>query len=284
MGRVVVVTDTSADLAANVVEEFGIHMIPLKLLFGKQVFHDRVDITPSEFYQRLKASDLLPTTSQPSAGDFVQAYQSALSRGESIVSIHISGALSGTIDSAYQARAQMAAGLPIHIIDSRSTSMGLGFMVLEAARMAARGEPAEPIVERVMALIPRMNVLFAVDTLEFLYRGGRIGGAERLLGSMLSIKPLLHLNEGRIDALEKTRTRPRALARLLQLMEERLAGAKAVHVAVAHAAAEKEALSLRDQVGARFSCLELYVCELSPVLGAHTGPGVVGAGFYGEEA
>jgi len=283
MGKVAVVTDTSADIPPNLADELGIHMIPLKVLFGKQVFHDRVDIMPQEFYRRLRESDVLPTTSQPSAGDFVQCYRQVSQSAESTVSIHISGALSGTIESAHMAKMQMGSTIPIYVIDSRSTSMGLGFMALAAARMAAGGLDTPQIVARIQALIPRMNVLFVVDTLEYLHKGGRIGGAERFLGSVLSIKPLLHLHDGRVDALEKARTKPRALARLLEVMEARIGHAQAVHVAVAHGAAEKEALELREEIRACFPCQELYLSEISPVLGVHTGPGVVGVGFYTEE-
>ena len=282
MSKVAVVTDSSADIPPCIAETQGICIIPLKVLFGQQVFCDGVDIASEQFYRKLRESEVLPTTSQPSAGDFVQFYSEVGQSAESIVSIHISGALSGTIESACAARAQIGPSVPIHIIDSRSTSMGLGFMVLAAARMAADGLDAPQIVPQIHALIPRMNVLFVVDTLEYLHKGGRIGGAARLLGSVLNMKPLLHIHDGQIDALEKTRTKQRAIARLLEIMKDRIGGAEAVHIAVVHADAEEEALALKEEIEARFQCKELYLCELSPALGTHGGPGVVGAGFYSE--
>lgn len=283
MAKVAIITDSSADIPPDLAQAWNIRIIPLKILFGAQVFHDRVDITPQEFYRKLRLSSVLPTTSQPSAGDFVQAYKEASKTAESIVSIHISGALSGTIESAHMAKTELGDSIPISIVDSRSTSMGLGFMVLTAAKMAAEGWDAPQIVVQVQKLVPKMNVLFVVDTLEYLHKGGRIGGAKRLLGSVLSIKPLLHLHDGQVDVLEQTRTKRGALTRLLQVVEERIDAARAVHMAVVHAEVLQEAMALKEEMEKRFRCEELYVLNLSPVLGVHTGPGVIGVGFYTEE-
>ncbi|MGB9880695.1 MAG: DegV family protein [Anaerolineae bacterium] len=283
MAKVAIITDSSSDIPPDLAQALDIRIIPLKILFGAQVFHDRVDITPQEFYRKLRASRTLPTTSQPSAGDFVQVYQEVSQAADSIVSIHISGALSGTVESAHMARTQMGESVPIHIVDSRSTSMGLGFMVLAAAKMAAEGQDAPQIVAQVQKLIPRMNVLFVVDTLEYLHKGGRIGGAKRLLGSVLSIKPLLYLHDGQVDVLEQTRTKRGALNRLLEVVEERIGTAHGVHMAIVHAEAPGEATALKEEMEKRFHCQELYVLDLSPVLGVHTGPGVIGVGFYTEE-
>ncbi|MBC7232232.1 MAG: DegV family protein [Chloroflexi bacterium] len=283
MVKAAIITDSSSDIPPDLAQALDIRIIPLKILFGAKVFHDRVDITPHEFYRRLRESKTLPTTSQPSAGDFVQIYQEVSRSAESIVSIHISGALSGTIESAHMAKTQMGESIPISIVDSRSTSMGLGFMVLAAARMAANGSSAPEIVAHVQKLIPRMNVLFVVDTLEYLHKGGRIGGAKRLLGSVLSIKPLLHLHDGQVDVLEQTRTKRGALTRLLEVVAERIGTARGVHMAIVHAEVPQEAMALREEIERRFPCQELYVLDLSPVLGVHTGPGVIGVAFYTEE-
>lgn len=283
MAKVAIITDSSSDIPPDLAQALDIRIIPLKILFGAQVFRDRVDITPQEFYRKLRASRALPTTSQPSAGDFVQVYEEARQAADSIVSIHISGALSGTIESAHMAKTQMGESIPIYIVDSRSTSMGLGFMVLAAAKMAAEGMDAPQIVERVQRLISRMNVLFVVDTLEYLYKGGRIGGAKRLLGSVLSIKPLLHLRDGQVDVLEQTRTKRGALTRLLEVVEERVGTVRGVHMAIVHAEVPGEAMALKEEMEKRFPCEELFVLDLSPVLGVHTGPGVIGVGFYTEE-
>ena len=283
MGKVSIVTDSSADVPAQTAEALGIRMIPLNVMFGRQVFRDRVDITPQEFYRKLRQAKELPTTSQPSAGDFVELYRELGESADAIVSIHISTELSGTLKSAHAARAQLDGPHAIHIVDSRTTSMGLGLMVLAAAEMAQQGLEAPEIVQHVSALVPRMNVLFVVDTLEYLHRGGRIGGAERLLGTVLSFKPLLHIHDGRVDALQKARTKRRATARLLDIMEERIGRGKQACIAVLHGDAQEEAVSLRDEIQLRFSCKELHLCEVCPALGVHTGPGLVGAAFYVPE-
>jgi DegV family protein with EDD domain len=280
MGKVSIVTDTSADIPAETAEALGIHMIPLNVMFGRQVFRDRVDIMPQEFYRKLRESEQLPTTSQPSAGDFVELYRGLCESAEGIVSIHLSASLSGTVDSAHAARGQLDSPVPIHIVDSRTTSMGLGFLALAAAEMAQRGLGAAQILNGVTALIPRMNVLFVVDTLEYLHRGGRIGGAKRLFGTLLSFKPLLHIHEGRVDVLENTRTKRRAIARLLDIMKFRIGTAQPACIAVAQGDAQMQAIALRDVIRERFRCQELHMCEICPALGVHTGPGIVGVAFY----
>jgi len=283
MDNVVVLTDSTADIPSQMAEDLGIAVIPVTILFGEETFRDRIDITPEEFYRRLASSSVHPTTSQPSAGDFVEVYRQLSQLAQSIISIHVSSDLSGTLESAHAAKTQLDSSVPIHIVDSRSTSMGLGFMVLAAAEMAADGIEAAQIAARVEALVPQMNVLFVVDTLEYLHKGGRIGGAERYLGSMLRIKPLLHLDNGRIEPLEKARTKRRAMARLLEIVEERIGDGRPRGFAVIHATAEEEALQLKQELEARFPGQESYLCELSPALGVHTGPGLVGAAFYTEE-
>ncbi len=283
MSKVAVVTDSTADIPAEVAAAQGVRVVPCHLLFGDQVFHDGVDIRPAEFYRRLRQSEVLPTTSQPSSGEFISVYRELSEWADSIVSIHVSSALSGTLESAHTAVAQMGLHVPIYVVDSRVVSMALGLVVLAAAEMAATGQDALEIVERTRDLIPKVNVLFMVDTLQYLHRGGRIGGAERLAGSLLSIKPLLHIVDGRIEVLEKTRTRQRAVARLLDVIGERVGSARAVRFAVAHADAENEALRLKAEIERRFQHRVSYLCELSSAVGTHGGPGVVGAAFYIEE-
>jgi DegV family protein with EDD domain len=169
------------------------------------------------------------------------------------------------------------------VVDSRLVSMALGLVVLAAADMAERGLDAPEIVARVSALCPKVRALFIVDTLEYLHRGGRIGGAERFLGSMLSIKPLLQIADGRVEALEKTRTKQRALVRLLEVMGGWIGSASRLQIAVAHADALEDALHLKAEIETRFRQPVSYVCEFTPVVGVHGGPGLFGATFYAEE-
>jgi DegV family protein with EDD domain len=283
MVKVAIVTDSTADMAPDVAEALGITVVPADVIFGKEVFRDGVDIVPQEFYRKLKESAALPTTSQPSAGSFLEVFRELAQTADSIISIHVAAPLSGTLQSAHAAKELLGSSVPIHIVDSRSVSMGLGFVVLAAAQMAAEGMDAPQIVERIQALIPRINILFTVDTLEYLHKGGRIGGAERLFGSILSIRPLLEIADGRVEALEKTRTKRRAVARLLEIAEERIGSAPAVHATVLHAAAYEAASQLKQEVEARFPCQELHICELGPAVGTNAGPGTLGLVFYTEE-
>lgn len=290
MTRTVVVTDSSAYLPDKMVKQYGLHVVPLYVHFGEQTFRDRVDLTSAAFYEKLRDADSLPTTSQPSVGDFVELYRRLSQEAEGIVSIHISSGISGTVDSALTARQTLIAEATtagekppaIHVIDSRCTSMGLGLLTTAAARAAAEGRAAEEVARMIEGLIPRLMVVFVVDTLEYLHKGGRIGGAAALVGSVLQVKPVLYFNEGRIDVLEKVRTTRKAKRRLLEIMEERMGTGTTVHAAITHADAPDEAEKLRQQVTERFNCVEMFVCELSPAIATHVGPGTLGLAFYPE--
>ena len=201
---------------------------------------------------------------------------------DGIVGVFISDELSGTVASALGARDLLPA-LSIEVVDSRFTSMALGFIALAAARAAAEGKSLSQVAAAARELVPRVNMLFVVDTLKYLHRGGRIGGAARLLGSALSIKPLLHISDGRIDALGQARTKRKAKARMLEVMARRV-GDTPIRAAVAHASAPEEAAILLEKIDAGFDCVELLAAELSPVIGTHVGPGTVGVAFHPEEA
>lgn len=291
MTRIAIVTDSTASLPQELARRHAVHVQPTYISFGKQVFRDGVNLTPAEFYQRLPMSLTLPTTSQPSVGDFVELYTRLSQNAEGVVSIHVSQELSGTLASARaarrilddRARAGKHPHVPICILDSRSVAMGLGFIVLAAARAAMAGKSLPAVIQAAEDLIPRMNVLFTVETLEYLHRGGRIGGAAALLGSVLSIKPILCIRDGRVEVLEKMRTRRRARARLLGIMAERLSPAGGIHAAILHADALEEAGNLAEKIAARFDCVELYLADLCPVVGTHVGPGTLGLVFYAED-
>ena len=280
MARIAIVTDSTAYLPAELADKYYIHIIPASVIFGDQAFRDRVDLTPKEFYQMLRVAEALPTTTQPSAGDFLELYTALSREAEAIVSVHISSELSGTIDSALAAKKELP-NLPIYVIDSRFTSMGLGLITLAAARAVTEGKALPEVVRAVEGLIPKMNVFFVVDTLEYLQKGGRIGGAAALVGSVLKIRPILHISDGRIDVLEKVRTKSKAVRRMLEIMEERVGG-NPVHAAVIHADTADEAEELREVVASHFDCVELHTVELSPAIGTHVGPGTVGLAFYSD--
>ena len=279
MAEVKIVTDSTAYLPAELIARYGIRVVPLKVLFGPEAYTEGVDISNEEFYGKLMEASTLPTTSQPSVGDFLQVYGEATREAVPILSIHISSKLSATVSTALTAKSELPQS-QIEIVDSFSTSMGLGMVVLAAARAADEGQPLSQIRACCEKLIKSMNLFFVVDTLEYLHKGGRIGGAAALVGTVLRIKPVLYLKDGQIEVLAKVRTKRRALKRLLELVEERVPGGTSVHVAVIHAQAVEEASALEKEIRARFNCAETYLSELGPVIGTHIGPRAIGLAFY----
>ena len=282
MSRIALVTDSSVNVPAEVQEDCGLHVVPLKVIFNGQTYMDGTDITPTRFYEMLRVASELPTTSQPSAGDFVEVYSQLSQEADAIVSIHLSELLSGTMKSALAAR-ELMSHVPIEVIDSRSVSLGLGFIVVAAARAVQEGEGLPGVVAVTEQLIPKINVIFVVDTLKYLQMGGRIGGASAMLGSALKIKPLLHLCDGEVSPLERVRSKCRATERMLEIMAQRLEAKNCdgvLRAAVVHADRADEALELKEQVQSRFQPIELYLTELTPAVGVHVGPGTLGLGWY----
>lgn len=274
-----IITDSTAAFPTELLEEHAISVVPLTVNWDGNSYLDNVDITPDEFYQRLVLEKEIPTTSQPSAGVFKEVYDALAKEAEGVLAILISSELSGTVASALAA-AEMVEDFPVRVVDSRMTTMALGLCVLQAVNMAERGASLDETVESLNPLIENMRVLFVVDTLEFLHRGGRIGGAQRLIGSMLAVKPLLQLKDGKIDSLESIRTKKKAIQRMLSVFEEDAVGQEHIHVAVYHGSAEDEAESIRQYVEEKYHPETLVVADLSPVIGVHTGPGTVGLSYY----
>lgn len=283
MGKinVAVITDSTANIPDDYVNELNIHVIPQILNWEGDTYLDGIDITPSEFYQRLVQAKELPTTSQPSAGQFYEFFGNLAETNEAIIGVFISEHLSGTIDSALTA-AEMMSDFPIEIVDSKSASMGLGFIAMAVARSLNEDATYEEAVQLARNLIPVTHAIFVVDTLEYLHKGGRIGGAQRLVGSLLSMKPLLHLEEGRIEPLARIRTKRKAVEKLLDVVASDVEGKGKLHASVIHAAAPEDAEQFKEQVIERLDPVELITSELSPVVGTHTGPGLVGMGYYTE--
>jgi len=282
MTDIKIVTDSTAYLPPDLVDQYDIRVVPAKVHFGTVSYKEGIDLTNEQFWSRLSHANQLPTTSQPSVGDFLDVYDELARRGKSVLSIHISSKISGTVSSARTARSQLP-NAQIDVIDSLSTVMGLGMMTLAAARAVEKGHSLPEIKTRLAELIQGMNVIFVVDTLEYLRKGGRIGGASALVGSLLNIKPILYLVDGRIEVMAKTRTRGRALRRLLELMEERVPMGTPAHVAVMHTQAAEEALALKKEIQSGFNCEEVYFSEIGPSIGTHLGPGTVVLAFYSEQ-
>lgn len=280
MKRVVVVTDSSATVPANLAERLNIRVVPIVLAISGFVFQDGVDITAPEVYRLLRDGKHAPTTSAPSIGDFLRVYAAAAQEASGIVSIHLSPKLSATY-SAASAASELVEDVPIRVLNCRTAAMGQGFVVLEAARKAAEGASMEAVAARAHEVAAKMNVLATIGTLEYLHRSGRIGGAAALLGTVLQIKPVLYLADGHVDVFARPRTKSKAVRIMLDQIAEQANG-QPLHVAVLHADVPEEAERLRQEISEEFRCDELYVTELTPVMGAHTGPGVLGVAFYEE--
>jgi DegV family protein with EDD domain len=280
MGRIAFVTDSTAGMPPDQVEKYRVGVVPLQVIFGTETFRDGIDLTQREFFDRLKSARTLPTTSQPTVADFEEPYQKLVADPDvdSIISVHISSRLpSGTYSSAVQAAERVAAGhnKKITVIDSWSAYMGEGLMVIDGARAAEGGATHEEVVKLIEDMRHRVKILLLVDTLEYLQRGGRIGGAQALLGGLLNIKPILHVDEGRIEPLERVRTRRKAMERLAELGAEFAAG-KPVQIAVGHAEAEEDARALTEMARQKLNVVEEFTSDLGPVISTHTGPGVLG--------
>lgn len=257
MPKLAIVTDSSAYLPAELVTRYGIHVVPLNVHFNGTLFKDGVNITEEEFFRKLAAAPELPSTSQPSAGEFAEFFRQAGQGADGLVAIVLSSALSGTYSSAVAA-VDLLPDMRIAVVDSRTTSMGMGFLVLAAARAAEEGKSMEEVVALVEGLVNRVNVVFMPDTLKYLAKGGRIGNAAALMGSVLAIKPLLEISGGKVEPLEKVRTRSKAIARLVGVLQERCDGRPA-HVAIIHSLAGEEAEEIRQQIARDFPQVsELY--------------------------
>ena len=280
MSKVAVVTDSTAYLPPDLVKKHNITVAPLILIWGEETFRDGVDIMPEEFYRRLSTAKVMPTTSQASIANMKEIFEKLLSEGYDVLGIFISSKLSGTIASAEQAIEMLPkAKDKITIVDSLATSMAMGFHVLAAARAAQAGETLAACRKLAEKAREHTGLFFAVDTLEFLRRGGRIGGAQALLGTALNIKPVLELRDGRVESVEKVRTKGKALARVVELVVEQVAGRTPVRLATLHANAEAEARSLLEAATARLNPTESVFASVSPVIGNHAGPGTVGLAF-----
>jgi len=282
MDRIAVVTDSASNLPPEVAAQYGITVVPIYLHWDGRTYRDGVDITPDEVYQRLRENKHLPHTAGPSAGDFLQTYLRLGREVKGIVSVHLPAELSSVIQAARLAADMAAEEVPVRVVDTGTAAMGAGFVALAAARAAAQGTGLDAVAQVAREVSPKVMVYAMLDTLEYLWRGGRIGRAAALVGAALQIKPILYLNNNVVDVLAKPRTRSRALRVMLDEMARRVDG-HPVHVAVLHADAPVEARLLREQVEARFHCVEVLTSAFTPVMGAHTGPGLLGLAFYPEE-
>lgn len=274
----IVVTDSNATVPAVLVKELDIKVVPLLLNVGGKSMKDGLEITPNEFYRQQRIQKYTAKTSSPSVADFLNAYKGGIGSAKGIVSIHLPVTLSGTLEVAETA-SRLVEGVEIKVVDSNSVAMGQGFVVIEAARTAAEGKNLEEVVHRAQEISRKVRFFAMLDTLEYLQRGGRIGGVAALVGMALQIKPVVTMRAGRVEPLAKPRTKTRALDYMLDKMKDDI-GSKPVHVAVLHTDVRDDAERLKQILHSTFDCVEMYITELTPVMGAHSGPGVLGAAYY----
>jgi DegV family protein with EDD domain len=282
---VAVVTDTTSYLPGDLAAANQIHLVSLYVVFGGERTVREADITDYDaFFEELRGTEQLPTTSQPSVGDFMAVWEPLLERGDDVVSIHISGGISGTVDSARQAVEQLErdgkGGDRVRVVDSATSAGGLGLVALAAARAAAGGAGLDDVVARATEAREGLKMWFAIDTLEFLKRSGRIGGASAWLGSALKIKPILTL-ESEMTPVERVRTSKRAFERMVDYARQRQSSGMNAWV-VQHIQAPEQAAALSDRCREVFGHDAVFTSEIGPVLSAHTGPGLLGVGSIHE--
>ena len=279
--RIAVVTDSTSDLPHELAKEHSIRIIPQVLIMGTRTWRDGIDIDPPAFYELLQTSPDFPASSQPSVADFREAFEELAKEADGIAAILVSDELSGTINSARMAKESLP-DVPIEIVDTRSVSAQLGFIAIAAARAAAAGADLQTVADTARAMIGHASVYFVVDTLEYLHRGGRIGAASRLFGTALNLKPLLTIKDGIVQPVTKVRSQRKALATLIELLDEELAGKERIQMAVLHVAAPEEADQLAEQLVDRYHPAEMLRTECGPVVGTHAGPGTLGVAYYAE--
>jgi DegV family protein with EDD domain len=267
-----IVTDSSADLPDQLIEELGVAVVPLYVRFGEEVHRDRVSISEDEFYKRLESDPVHPTTVQPGPQDFLEVYQKVSAGANGIVSIHISGKLSGTCNSALMAKDMLGGECPVEVIDTQAVTMGLGLIVIAAAEMAKAGESLDKIVAEVKKAIPQIHLLAMFDSLKYLLLGGRIGKAKALLGSILNVKPIISLKDGEVVPAGQARNRSKGMDKLFDFAEN-TAGIQ--DLAIVYNTMPEEAQTMAERISSIFAKEKIRMAKVGPALGVHMGPGTL---------
>jgi len=280
MSKIALVTDSTTYMPSELVKKYNISVAPQVLIWGDQTYKDGVDIESSEFFTRLKTAKVMPTTSQVAVISFQEIFQDLVDKGYEVLALLVSSRLSGTVQSAMHAKDLMSSAREkVNVVDSQSVAMALGFQVLAVARALEDGASLKDAIALAEKSYQYTGVFFAVDTLEFLHRGGRIGGAQRFLGTMLNMKPILAIQDGRVEGIDRIRTKNKAHDHVLELVVERVAGRTPVRVATLHANAAEDARALLTRAEQALNPVESIFTEVSPTVGTHTGPGTVGLAF-----
>jgi DegV family protein with EDD domain len=284
--RVAIVSDTTACLLPEHVKEYGIAVVPLALIFEDKVYQDGIDISPADFYELLRQAKKLPTTSGSSPDPYLEAYEKASKKAESIVCITEPSGFSAMFNSAKlamdMARTTLA-GVAIEVIECATAAAGLGLVTLAAARASASGKALKEVINITKSVMSQVSLFAMLDTLHYLVKGGRVPQAAALVNSVLQIKPVFTLNRGEAHTVALSRTVEGAMKHILRMMEQKAVRGQPLHVVVMHANATDRALELRNRISAHFDCSELFITEFTPVMGVHTGPGLVGVAFYSDQ-
>ena len=278
---IAIVTDSVACVPENLLQKYNIHVAPVHIIWDKVQYRDGVDLKASEFYARLRKSKTLPTTSSAMQGEFMQIYEEVRSKVDGIVVMPLSGGFGAACSTANMAREAMS-DFPIEVVDTRTVMMAQGFIVLEAAKVAAGGGSMKEVVKAARDAMPRVHIFWFMDTLEYMRRGGRISLPKALLASWMRVKPIVGIKDGVIEPMTKANSRTRAVDKLFEIMEQRVDSTGKLHVAVIHGDVPEEAKKLAERVAANFNCTELIASEITPVIGIHIGPGALGLCLYNE--
>jgi fatty acid kinase fatty acid binding subunit len=276
-----IATDSTCDLPGELFQELGIAVVPINIQFGTESYEDGVTLDHAAFYRKIEEKGILPTTSQPSVGQFEQHYKQLAAAGATdIISLHVTAKLSGTLQSAELAKEMLAGQVAVHPFDSACGSAGLGFMAMEAARMAKAGSNVDQILARMETIRSRMNIILTLKDLRFAQMSGRVGKLQSSLASLLDLKPLVLLEDGLIDVVEKVRTRQKAIDRMINMMAERVGTSAPTNLAAIHAQAPDQGQKLLDRAKSLFNCQETFLTDLTSSLVVHFGPGTLGLVAY----
>lgn len=279
--KIAVVTDSTAYIPVEIVKKRNIHVVPLSVNFGDETYSEDVDITSEQFYKKLQEEKTLPTTSQPAIGAFIELYEKLEKSFDIVISIHLSKKFSGTFEAAKSA-GNMMERLKVYAYDSEKSAMPQGFYVIRAAELAEEGKDIETIISHLDRMKENTRAYFMVEDLSHLQRGGRLSGAQALLGSLLNIKPILHIEEGVIEPFEKVRTRKRAINRIMGMLHDDVETKRVKRVVFIHANKESAAIQLRDEFEAKYPHIETLISHFGPVIGTHLGEGSLGVSWYKE--
>jgi DegV family protein with EDD domain len=274
-----IVTDSTSDLPPKLAKDLGITIVPAYVRFGDEVYRDRVDISEDEFYQRLLHDPIHPSTTQPSPKDFVDVYKELAQEADGIISIHVSSKLSGTCNSALRGKEVVEKECPIEVIDSQVVTMGLGQLAIAANTIAGSGKRLQQVVEEVKQMIPSIHVFGLLDTLKYLALGGRIGKVQALIGSVLSVKPMLTIKNGELVPAGRVRSRARGIDILFDFVKNAV---DIQDLAIVYNTTPDEALSLAGRMGSIFPEERIRLARLGPALGVHTGPGILFVSLRGR--